>query len=283
MAAKVRRKSSIDRTPRTGAKRKNSRKNSGGPSRLGGFFLPLFLSGCLLICLSVLGYLGLQSVTASKFFEVKAVDVRGTERASREDIARIASNASEKIGVWNADLDEIKAKVEKLPFVKSASVSRVLPDGLSVQVVERVPIAVVKLPGGNMLVDNESNILAKANEQEPDLPVGILGWDESKTEKASKENLERIRMYQKMLGEWREGGMVSRVQSVDLADLRDPKAIAEDAGNTVTISVGRESFAHNLKNGVAAIAGKSDMFDGVSLVGSNMILSSRKKPGEAPR
>lgn len=283
MAAKVRRKSSIDRTPRTAGKRKNTRKSSSGPSRLGSFFLPLFLSVCLLICLSVLGYLGLQSVTASKFFDVKAVDVRGTDRASREDIARIASNASEKSGVWNADLDEIKAKVEKLPFVKTASVSRVLPNGLSVHVVERVPIAVVKLPAGNMLVDGESNILAKANEQEPNLPVLISGWDESKTEKAVKDNLERVKIYQKMLTEWREAGLVSRVQSVDLADLRDPKAITEDAGNPVTISVGRETFAQHLKNGVAAIAGKSDMFDGVSLVGSNMILTSRKRSPEAPR
>jgi cell division septal protein FtsQ len=282
MAAKVKRKSSIDRTPRSASKRKNSRKNS-GPSRLGSFFLPLFLSVCLLICLSVLGYMGLQSVTASKFFEIKAVDVRGTDRASREDIARIASNSAEKSGVWNADLDEIKAKVEKLPFVKTASVSRVLPDGLSVHVVERIPIAVVKLPGGNVLVDNESNVLAKASENEPTLPVMITGWDESKTEKAVKENLERVKMYQKMLTEWREVGLASRVQSVDLADLRDPKAITEDAGNPVTISVGRESFAQHLKSGVAAIAGKSDMFDGVSLVGSNMILTSRKKPAEAPR
>lgn len=283
MAAKLRRKSSINPTTRTGVKRKNSRKSSAVPSRLGSFFLPLFLSVCLLVCLSVLGYLGLQSVTASKFFEVKAVDVRGTERASREDIARIASNAAEKTGSWNADLDEIRARVEKLPFVRNASVSRVLPDGLRVHVVERIPIGVVRLPGGNMLVDNESNILARANEAEPDLPVAIVGWDESKTEKAAKENLERVKLYQKMLAEWREGGLISRVQSVDLADLRDPKAITEDAGNIVTISIGRESFSQHLKNGVAAVAGKSDMFDGVSLVGSNMILSSRKKPAEAPR
>lgn len=283
MAAKVRRKSSIDRTPRNAGKRKNTRGGSSGPSRFGSFFLPLFLSVCLLVCLSVLGYLGLQSVTASKFFEIKAVDVRGAARASREDIARITSNAAERTGVWNADLDEIKAKVEKLPFVKTASVSRVLPDGLSVHIVERDPIAVIKLPGGNVLVDNESNILAKANADEPSLPVTITGWDESKTDKAAKENLERVKIYQKMLTEWREVGLVSRVLSVDLADLRDPKAITEDGGNPVTISVGRESFAQHLKNGVAAIAGKSDMFDGVSLVGSNMILTSRKKPAENPR
>lgn len=280
MTAKVRRKSSIERTPRTGAKKKNVRRGSAGPSRLGSFFLPLFLSVCLLICLGILGYMGLQNVAASKFFDVKAVDVGGTVRSSREDIGRIAANSAEKSGVWNADLDEIKAKVEKLPFVKNAAVSRVLPGGLSVHVVEHVPVAVVKLPGGNVLIDGESNILARAAAIEPDLPVTIFGWDESKTERAARENLERVRLYQKMLAEWRESGIVQRVRGVDIADLRDPKAITEDAGNTVTISVGRDSFAQNLKNGVAAIAGKSDMFDGVSLVGSNMILSSRKKPAE---
>ena len=268
-------------TPRRAGKRKKTRKSLTGPSRFGTFFLPLFLSICLLICLSVLGYLGLQSVTASKFFEVQAVDVRGTERASREDIARIASSSAEKSGVWNADLEEIRAKVEKLPFVKTASVSRVLPAGLSVHIVERLPVAVLKLSSGNMLVDGESNLLAKAREHEPELPIILTGWDETKTEKAVKENLERVKIYQKMLAEWHESGLTARVQSVDLADLRDPKAITEDAGNAITISVGRESFAQHLKNGVAAVAGKSDMFDGVSLVGSNMILSSRKKPGES--
>lgn len=278
MASKIKRKSISDRTPRTAIRRKSARgrASAGGPSRFGSFFLPLFLSICLLICLSVLGYMGLQSVTASKFFDVRSVDVRGTERAAKDDIGRIASNAAEKTGVWNADLDELKAKIEKQPFVKTASISRVLPSGLRVNIVERVPVAVVKLSGGSVLVDNEGIILAPAGTKEEKLPVTLTGWDESKTEKAIKDNLERVKLYQKMLTEWREVGLISRVQSVDLADLRDPKAVTEDSGRPVTIDVGREAFAQHLKNGISAIVGKGEMFDGVSLVGSNMILSSRK-------
>lgn len=278
MAAKVRRKSITDRTPRTALKRKNAkgRSASAGPSRFGSFFLPLFLSICLLICLGVLGYLGMQSVTASKFFDIKSVDVRGTDRAAKDDIARIAQNAAEKTGVWNADLDEMRARIEKQPFVKTASISRVLPNGLRVNVVERIPIAIVKLSNGNMLVDGEGNLLAPSTKPEENLPVMLTGWDEAKTEKALKDNLDRVKIYQKMIAEWREVGLLSRVQSVDLADLREPKAVTEDSGKPVTIDVGRESFAQHLKNGVTAIAGKGDMFDGVNLVGSNMILSSRK-------
>lgn len=280
MAARVRKKSISDKTPRNAARRKTLRNRAGsGPSRFGSFFLPMFLSVCLLICLGVLGYMGMQSVTASKFFDVRSVEVRGTERAAKDDIARIASNAAEKTGVWNADLPEMKAKIEKQPFVKTASISRVLPDGLRVNVVERVPIAVVKLSNGDMLVDDEGIILAPAQAKEEKLPITLTGWDESKTERAIKDNLERVKLYQKMLGEWREGGLIARVQSVDLADLREPKAVTEDSGKQVTIDIGRDSFARHLKNGVSAIAGKGDMFDAVSLVGQNMILSSRKRPG----
>ncbi len=278
MASKIKRKSITDRTPRTAGKRKTARgrDRANGPSRFGSFFLPLFLSICLLICLGILGYMGLQHVTASKFFDVKTVDVRGTDRAAKDDIARIASNAAEKTGVWNADLAEMKARIEKQPFVKTASISRVLPGGLRVNVVERAPIAVLKLSNGEMLVDNEGVILAPAKAKEDRLPVTLSGWDESKTERAIKENQERVKLYQKMIAEWNEGGLLGRVQSVDLADLREPKAVTEDSGKLVTIDVGRESFAQHLKNGIGAIVGKGEMFDGVSLVGSNMILSSRK-------
>src|SRR5688500_10906278 len=122
MAAKVRRKSITEKTPRAARRRKTSRSRSKakGTNRFGSFFLPLFLSACLVIWLLVLEYLGLQSVTCTKFFDVRAVSVHGTDRASREDTASIASQAAEKTGVWNADLPEIKARLEKPPFVNPA-------------------------------------------------------------------------------------------------------------------------------------------------------------------
>jgi cell division septal protein FtsQ len=71
--------------------------------------------------------MGYRTVTASEFFDVKKIDVRGAARASKEDIERIVGGEAEKSGVWNADLNEIKNRVERLAYVKSAAVSRVLP------------------------------------------------------------------------------------------------------------------------------------------------------------
>lgn len=282
MAGKIRRKSIADPTPRTAIRRKTarSRANENSESRIRGLVLPICLSVCLLICLAVLGHIGLKSVTATKFFDLKEVRVAGTERSSSEDIERIVTNAALKTGVWNADLAEIRARIEKEPFVHSVSITRMLPDGIRVNIVERIPIAVVKLKTGDMLVDGDANLLAPPGEREEKLPIALLGWDESKTEKAFRENKERVKLYQQMLAEWQEGGLIARVHGVNLADIREPKALTEDSGKTVTIDVGRNSFAKHLKNGVTAIAGKGDMFDAVTLIGPNMILSSRKQKGE---
>lgn len=220
--------------------------------------------------------LGYQSVTASTFFNVKSIEVRGVERASRDDISRIVASSTEKSGSWNADLLEIKARVEKVAFVKNAAVSRVLPNGIRVNVTERVPSAIVRLSNGDFLVDSEGNILAPVTAKEAKLPITMFGWDESKTEKAIKDNLERLKMYQKMMAEWQDFNLLSRVTSVDLADLREPKAITQDSGMPVSIALGKDAFGEHLRKGISAIAGKGMTFDAVNLVGQNMILSSRQ-------
>ncbi|MBC7899289.1 MAG: FtsQ-type POTRA domain-containing protein [Saprospiraceae bacterium] len=252
------------------------RRTSNGPSRIGNFFLPFFLSFCILVCLGVLGFLGYRNVTASGFFDVKAIEIQGVERASKQDIERTVRNQTERSGAWNADLAEIKEKVEKMQFVKTAAVSRVLPSEIRVSVIERIPTAIVRLKSGDVLVDNEARILAPADVKENKLPFTMIGWDETKTEKAVKDNLDRVKIYAKMLEEWKQFDLASRVRSVDLTDLREARAITEDSGLDVSIALGKDNFGENLKKGINAIVGKGEIFEAVDLVGQNMILSPRK-------
>jgi hypothetical protein len=104
----------------------------------------------------------------------------------------------------------------------------------------------------------------------------MTGWDEAKTEKAWKENIERVKTYQKMLEEWRAANVLDRVERIDLGDLREPRAIVADSDTTVSIAVGRNNFGEHLVRGIKAIVGKGDVFAGVDLVGGNMILTPRK-------
>ena len=276
MAAKTRKRTTATNSRRTGKGRSVKSKRTPGSGKLGKVFLPSFLSFCILVCLSALGFIGFRTVTASQFFDVSLIEVRGTERASRQDIERLVSAQSAKSGVWNADLPDIKARVEKLPFVRTAAVSRILPNGLRVSIEERVPKAIVRLGSGDFLVDDEGILLARSESAEAELPFVMLGWDEAKSPQADKDNLARVKMYQKMLADWQQFDLASRVKSVNLSDMSDPRAVTEDSGQTVSIAVSRENFGEHLKRGIGAIVGKGDTFEGVNLVGQNMILSPRK-------
>lgn len=251
------------------------RSSHGGPGRLRTVALPLFLSFCILICLGALGVVGYQTVTASDFFNVAKIDVRGTDRSSAADVRRIVEMQTERSGVWNADLPAIKEKLERTPWVRTAAVSRVLPNAIRVQIFERQPQALVRTAEGNFLVDGDGAIIAPAREKEPDYPFAMTGWSQVKSEAASKENIERVKMYQKMMSEWKEFNLSARVMSVNLEDIREPRAVIEDSGTVVSIALGRDKFGEYLKRGINAIVGKGEMFEAVNLVGQNMILAPR--------
>lgn len=237
--------------------------------------LPYFLSFCIVVCIIAFAAVGYRAVTASDFFSVESVEVRGIERASRTEIERIVIAETEKSGAWNADLDAIKGRVEKLAFVRSASVSRVLPGSVRVSIIEKQPVALVDLPSGPILVDENGTVIAPAIKPEPELPFSMTGWDEAKTLQADKDNKQRVKLYQTMLREWKQAELIARVKAVNTKDLRELIVLSEDSGNRVAISIGRENFTENLKNGLMAITGKGETFEGVALSGANMRLLPR--------
>lgn len=259
------------RRPARNVPRKTA-KNNGNFANI---FVPLFFILCILFCLGFLGFMGYRTVTASEFFDVKKVDVRGTARSSKEDIEKIVGGEAEKLGVWNADLNEIKNRVERLAYVKSAAVSRVLPDGVRVNVIERVPKAVARIDGGDFWVDDEGVILGLVGKNEERPSFFMRGWDESKAENAQKDNQARVKMYQKMIEDWRVFDLARRVKEVDLEDLQDPKAIVEDSGMTVSIDLGKENYGKRLQKGLEIVAGRGREIESVNLSGSREILGFR--------
>ncbi|MBA2621188.1 MAG: FtsQ-type POTRA domain-containing protein [Acidobacteria bacterium] len=267
------------RVIRTGAaKRRRStaaRGSRSGAGNLGNFFVPLVFIVAILFCIGFLSFMGYRTVTASSFFDVKTIDVRGTTRLQRDDIAKIVSRDAEKSGVWKADLARIKADVEKLTLVKSAVVSRVLPDGLRVNISERVPRAVVHLNSGDFWADDDAVILGAVGKSEERPPFNLTGWDESKTEKAMKDNQERVKIYAKMLEDWQNFDLAKRVSTVDMKDLQEPQAFVQDSGEQVAIILPRENFGKRLQTGLERIAGKGKNVKSIDLSNQKEVLRFR--------
>jgi len=235
--------------------------------RFGGYVLPVILSAVILACIGFLGVMGYRTVSASEFFDVKRIDVRGVSRSSKEEIEKIVSSQTQHSGVWNADLIDLKARIEKLTFVRSAAVSRVLPNGIRVGIVERQPQAIVSLSSGDYLIDENGEIITAAKKGEDQGPIIIRGWDEAKTEKSLKDNQQRVKIYQKMMAEWNDFQLSKRVKEVNLSDLLEPKAIIEDSGSNIRVDLAKDNFAKSLKAAIEAVAGKGQKIKSVDSSG----------------
>ena len=95
----------------------------------------------------------------------------------------------------------------------------------------------------------------------------IKGWDESKGEKAMKENLQRLRLYKKMISQWNDFQLVGRVKEVDLADIQEPKATIQDSGVNIPVSLPKDDFGKGLKAALEAAAGKGNKIKSVNAAG----------------
>lgn len=265
-------KKSVSRSRASSVRVKGSRSRSGNAPRLGKYVLPFILLMLLAGGLVFMGFSGYQSATASSFFNLRSVEIRGVERTPKDDISKLVTSSVERSGVWNADLADLKARIEKFPFVKSASVSRSLPMGIRVNVIERVPAAAVKLSSGNFLVDSEGVVLIPVKASEKDFPIVLQGWDEAKTEKAGPDNLARLKIYRKMLDESKQFDVTARVKEFNIANLREPVAVVEDSGRTINVSLARDNLGKSLKTAIDALTGKGTKIKSVDSAGVHPLI-----------
>ena len=211
-----------------------------------------YVPRALKIAVIVLGIIGLaigyRAASSAALFQARAVDVIGTSRTSAEEIEGLVRRSVSRTGVWRADLTALSAELGRLPGVRRAVVTRVLPDGLRVRITERVPIAVVRTSSGHFVwVDDEGVALGemKTSDQEP--PFFIRGWNEDGTNEARQENSERVKKYQEALREWQTAGVAARVSEISLFDVHDVRAQLAGKDSDIEVRLGSRELGRRLK------------------------------------
>ena len=96
----------------------------------------------------------LGMVAADAGFEVRRVRVTGVERMNELKVYERALAQRDQPMPF-VDLEAVRQELRELSWVKDARVSRQLPDTLVIDVVERVPHAVLRKPDRLVLIDSE--------------------------------------------------------------------------------------------------------------------------------
>ena len=239
-----------------------TRRESGGErvaSRLRSLlgYVPTVLKLVLALVFGGLIFLGYRAAASASFFEVRRVEVQGTARVSADEIEGLVRREAGQTGVWNADLTGISTQLERLPWVRNAVVSRVLPDGIRVRIVERVPRAVVRTASGRFRWVDEDAVLLGEMLPTDQIPAFFLrGLNEDGSEISQNENRGRVQKFMELQRDWDAAGLSERVSEVNLIEVRDIRAQLAGDNSQIEVRLGSQDHGKRLKDALDVLDGQ---------------------------
>jgi len=225
-------------------------------ARLRGFvgYVPSALKIGLLVVIAVLALLGYRAAASASFFQVKTIEVAGVSRLSSESVVAAVRREVSETGVWRADLSALNAHLEKLPWVKTAVVTRVLPNGIRVRITEREPRVVVRTSEGKFIWVDEDAVVLSEMQPRDQMPTFFLrGWNEDAVATAKTENIGRVKKFLQLQTDWNALGLSERVSEVNLIDTRDVRAQLAGDDSQIEIRLGAEDLGERLKKALSVL------------------------------
>lgn len=124
--------------------------------------------GLMAAAIIAVAVVGVQTLGPLVNPPVESIRIDGAmKRLKAADIA-LAADLEPDQRLFDTDLVELRARIEALPWVSQAQVSRVWPDKLAVKLIERVPFA---RWGESRVIDRDSRVFTPAADEIPqDLP-----------------------------------------------------------------------------------------------------------------
>ncbi len=205
--------------------------------KLGAFVL------VILFLLSVFVY----AYTSDKF-NVRTITVYGCKELNPRQLETIVRQ-NFPANILRIDLRQLKARLEKVPWVKRVEIRRVLPSDLIIYIQERTPSAIIEFHNELMLADSEGIMLDRYDPQigkygRLDVPVfrGVLGEDSESYRLYQEENSARIRQGLQMLSEIESGSPqeTSKISEVDISDRENLKILL--VNDTAEVYLGEKNY-----------------------------------------
>lgn len=189
-------------------------------------------------------------------FRIESSDnivISGVQNASRAHVMDVVG-ADIGRNIFYVPLEERRRQLEQIPWVESATVMRLLPNRIAIEIHERTPVAFVQMGSKISLIDANGVVmgLPASRQSRYSFPV-IQGIAE--TEPLSS-RAAVMKIYRRLVNDLdSEGANYSRqLSEVDLSDPEDVKVTANDAGGAAVIHLGNSDFLARFKLYVTHVA-----------------------------
>jgi len=184
-----------------------------------------------------------------------AISVEGNRHLSRAQTLDVFSGDIGR-NILRVSPAERKADLERLPWVKRATVMRLLPDHLNIKVEERTPVAFVRQGGHIGLVDGSGVLLTpgsgRGETTHYSFPVvtGLAPEDPLSVRSA------RMMLFREFTGALDATGdkISARLSEIDLSNPEDVRALIPDHGADVLVHFGDSDYLDRFRKYEAHLA-----------------------------
>jgi cell division protein FtsQ len=177
------------------------------------------------------------------------IDVSGNHVVAREAVLQQFVHDRNR-SVLRIPLDVRRSEIEQIPWVESASVQRILPNRIRVELTERTPVAFARNGNELALIDAHGVILDRPQGEDLQFPI-VSGVSE---EISRDQREKRMQIYQEFMKDVDlvRAGSSDRVSELDLSNPRDLRVVMTGlAGPTdaqaVTVHFGSGEFTGKYK------------------------------------
>ena len=209
----------------------------------------------------VLSFAGVAGVTAAAYgvqfllyspgmlLKPDQIELRGSRIVSREAVLQQFVHDRNR-SVLRVPLDARRSQLEQIPWVESASVQRILPNRLRVELTERTPVAFARNGAELALIDAHGIILDRPRGEDLHFPI-VSGVSEDLPRDQREKRMQTYEEFIKDI-DFVRGGSSDRVSEVDLSNPKDLRVVmtglasASDA-QAVTIHFGSSEFTSKYK------------------------------------
>jgi cell division protein FtsQ len=212
-----------------------------------------------LLVLSVAGITGITAVVYGTRFLLYSptmlllkpdqIDMSGNHIVAREAVLQQFVHDRDR-SVLRIPLDVRRSELEQIPWVESASVQRILPNRIRVELIERTPIAFARNGNELALIDAHGVILDRPQGEELQFPIVSGASEEVSRDQREK----RMQVYQEFMKDVDlvRAGSSDRVSELDLSNPKDLRVVMTGlAGPTdsqaVTVHFGSGEFTGKYK------------------------------------
>ncbi len=177
------------------------------------------------------------------------IELTGNHIVSRETVLQQFVHDRNR-SVLLVSLESRRSQLEQIPWVESASVQRILPNRLRIELTERTPVAFVRNGNELALIDAHGVILDRPRGEELHFPI-VTGVSEEVPRDQREKRMQAYEEFIKAIDLVRSGSS-DRVSEIDLSNPKDLRVVMTGLANpsdsqAVTIHFGSGEFTGKFK------------------------------------